>query len=89
MNEIFYLAKNNINGGIDVYREPPIKILRVRDASVHWNGESVMRFYHLERFIPALKQPPGTCMKVEVGSVDGMIVIKVLDENVECKVSYH
>ena len=94
MSDLFYLAKNNINKGIDVYRKPPIKLFRIRDANVCWSGsggedgEMIVCFYILERFISGLEQPPGSCMKVEVGSVDGVIFIKILDRDVDCKVNY-
>ena len=97
---IFYLAKGNIGTlGINVFSKPPIKIFRVSDASVCWSGsgdrlkgiegELIACFHALEKFIPTLKMPQASCMKVEViDEVEGAS-IEVLDRNVDCEVSYH
>jgi len=87
--EIFYLAKNNINGGIGVYRSPPEKLMRIRDANVCWDGEREIQFYQIERFLSLLKQPPGSCMMVGVITEGDGVMIRVLDRDVECVTSYY
>lgn len=92
--EIFYIAKCNITKSCKIYREPPIKLFSVSDATVGWsggkgkNGRIVVCLHALDRLISILEMPPATCMKVGIEAEGDSASIKVLDRNVNCKVVY-
>lgn len=93
---IFYLAKANFGAlGVSIFRKPPIKLFRTRDANVCWSGGEgeggrlVAYIYALGKLIPILDVPQATCMEVEIESEEGETVIRVIDKSVDCEVSYY
>jgi hypothetical protein len=84
----FYLSKGNIFEDIKISTERPLKLMKMRDATVMWtNVEIDVDVWYLERFIPILRQPPGTCMLVDVEEIgENEVKIIVRDRDVKCEV---
>lgn len=90
MKKLFYIAKGNILDDVKISIKRPLKLMKIRDAVVVWTDVEVeVDVWGLEKFISILKQPPGTCMLVEVEEVgEDEVKIMVRDRNVKCEVRF-